>query len=132
MPKQILSIGEATKAVCKELNVYPQKVMPTNQNRYSFLKVNDKWILVVYKRKPYLTYSRIEEEKGFGETINTQDLRDCIKLNAECIYIVYSNDRIYRTTITDILNNSISRFTEAENKEVRSFNMKLLKNVKEV
>jgi len=130
MPKTILSLNEAKESVCRELKVYPQKIVYTNQNRYCFIKANNKWSLIVFKRKPYLTYSRIDEEKGYGETINTENLKEAIKMGCEDVYIVYSNDRIYRTTITDILNNSISRFTEAENKEVRSFDLKLLKNVR--
>jgi hypothetical protein len=117
----IIDINDAVREVCKEIHQYPSKIIDINNGRYKIVKVGNNKILVIFKREKYLSFGRIKEGEGWGETINSDSIDICKREGIESVYIAYKDGTIYRTTIEDIIRNGINRITDAEGKEVISF-----------
>lgn len=122
---QITSIREATKEVIKALSSEigeAKAIHEINEGRYRIVIFNTESILVAYKREMYLKF-----EEGRGETINKQNLINSIEtFKIKRVFIVYSDSKIYCISPYTILSQGTERKTEAEDKPVYSFPVKLL------
>jgi len=122
---QVTSIREATREVILALREElgeARAIVPINQDRYNILVFDTESILVAYKREMYLSF-----EEGRGETLNKLDLLNAIdKFKIKRVFIVYSDSKIYIISPRTILAQGTERITEAEDKEVISFPVKLL------
>ena len=122
---QITDIHEATRAVCltlkSELGNHIS-ITALNQGRYKIVRFQNETILICYKREMYLKF-----EEGRGESINSSDLLDGIdKYNIKRVFFCYADSKIYCVSPHTILSQGIERTTDAEDKAVYSFNVKLL------
>jgi len=126
----ITNLKSAVKHVCRTLKQIPiAPVRPINDGKYTIVPLKEKKIMVAFKRKPFLTYGRGKEGTGFGDSINKVNVLNCDLKGIKDIYIVYTDEKIYHITTTEILNNCEERTTLAEGKETCSFDMKLLGRV---
>jgi hypothetical protein len=123
--QKITDINEATREVghlLKEELGNPISVIDLNEGRYKLLKYPSQNNLVLFKREMYLTF-----EEGRGETINKDDLKKAMEqYSIKRVFIVYGDSKIYVISPWTIISQGIERTTEAENKEVISFPVKLL------
>jgi hypothetical protein len=122
---QVTSIKEATREVILALREdlgEARAIIPINQDRYNILVFDTESVLIMYKREMYLSF-----EEGRGETINKNDLETAIdKFKIKRIFVVYADSKIYCISPHTVLAQGIERTTEAEDKPVYSFPVKLL------
>lgn len=97
----------------------PIKVEEINEGRYKIVKFKTEDILVVFKRRHFLTF----DDHAHGESINKEDLDEA---NVKRIFFIYPDHRIYTISPKTIFSQGIIRSTESENKETYSFDIKLL------
>lgn len=106
----------------KEEKGMPKYIENLNKGRYKILIYNDESILCCYKREMYLKF-----EDGRGESVNEQDLNFALeRYKIKRICICYSDGKIYVISPFTVKNQGILRTTDAEEKQVYSFPVKLL------
>jgi hypothetical protein len=131
---QIIDINDAYKFVLNNLikkGFVLDKVIPINHNRYIIAKGSPGNILIMFKREVFYNFGQMFRHKGYsgvGDSINCKDLIEANKHNVSDIYITFPNGNIYTITLEDFLNNSI-KWTNKENKEVRSISIHKYKRV---
>jgi len=122
---QITDIKEATRLVLMTLRNElgdARAILDSNMGRYKILIFDTEAILIAYKREMYLKF-----EEGRGETLNKEDLIKAMeKYKIKRVFIIYADSKIYTISPMTIISQAIERTTEAEQKEVYSFPVKLL------
>ena len=101
-----------------------------NKGRYVIVHGNPN-IVIMFKKEFFMSFSKFfPEEKGVGETINTEDLKECIRNNVKTIYTVHPDGKIYSCPIETWIAQAHKRTTDAEGKSVYSINVNNLKRIK--
>lgn len=124
-----MNISDAVRVVSKVVGCLPSKVSDLNSGRYKLVEFKDEIVLVLFKNAPFYTLNRDVQGKGFGESINRDDLKKAIWLGVRFVYIMYEDRKLYRISVENVVNNGVIRCTNAEGKFTYSFDIKLLERV---
>lgn len=102
-----------------------QRVKPINQGRYFIAFGENECVLVTYKRDTFHNFGKQFEKlgyKGVGDSLNVEDLKECLRYNVNKIYTVFPNGIVYKINLIDFLNKSLV-WTNKEGKLVRSISI---------
>jgi len=125
--KTLLFEQSAVKETLKELSKLGyqwQNIKYINKNRYAIIYGNIN-IAILLKTEPFFNFgykfARLGE-KGVGDTINCNALKEFIQDNVKIIYLKFKDGRLYYITLEKFLNNS-HKWIQKEGTEVRSISI---------
>jgi len=102
-----------------------QRVKPINHGRYFIAFGENDAIFVAYKREFFNSFGKMFKHlgyKGMGDSINVDDLKECLRYNVSNIYSVFPNGKAYKIGLTEFLTKGIS-WTNKEGKLVKSISI---------
>jgi len=109
------------------------QVYDKNNAHYSLIKGDLRGeshnIYLLFKRDFFNSFGAIFKDKGeygLGDTINTEQLRECMAYEVKKIFFIYEDFKIYFITPQLILDKGYKRINDFESKETYSFNIKHL------
>ena len=106
-------------------------IISINKNRYSILRGKNKNILLTFKRDPFFTFQeqfKAMGQKGYGDTINEEDLDISMRMQVTDIISVFSNGIAYTIPFNEFMEKSI-KWVIGEGKEVRSISLNSYKKL---
>jgi len=130
---KIANFEVAQKKVIRELiNIGFQlkDIVSINRSRYVILVGISRSILLTFKRDPFFTYGdkfKNLGKKGYGDTINCEDLDTAMRLQVTHIISVFEDGEAYTLPFGEFMEKSI-KWVCAEGKSVRSISLKKYKN----
>lgn len=101
-----------------------RNMIPINKGRY-FIVIGEKGhrnVFVMFKKEWFLKFGELLKDqgaKGIGDTINCEDLKECLRYKVKDIYCIYVDGKIYTMPFKKFLNES-KKWENKEGKEVRS------------
>ena len=108
-------------------------ILPINNHRYIIVKGEqdgkEKNIMLMFKREVFFNFFKIAQSQGYhgvGESINCEDLKECLRRGVTEIYTTYPSGIAYQITLQKFLEKSI-RWHNKENKDIRSISIHELK-----
>lgn len=134
MQKCLLNERNAVRDTLKELKQILgyswSGIKYTNKGRYCivFGKPN---AAILLKTEPFFNFGyqfKKQGQKGVGDSINVEHLKEFIQSNVEIIYIKFRDGKLYSIPIMEFLRKSIS-WVQKEGTEVRSCSIHLYKRV---
>lgn len=102
-----------------------QRVKPINNSRYFIAFGEKESVLVTYKREPFFNFGKMFNKlgyKGVGDSLNVDDIKECLRYNVSKIYTTFPNGKAYEIDMIDFLNKSLA-WTNKEGKRVRSISI---------
>lgn len=141
MKTNILFNKSALEIVLKQLKKTGyvwRNIKPLNRERYFIIEgFGCDNIAICFKREFFFTFGQMRfidqegrEEKGLGETVNTEHLKRFVTEQVKTLYFVYPDSKIYHISIIDFLTLS-HRWVNKENTEVRSISIHKLKRLEQ-
>jgi len=117
----------------KNKSVYAYTITNTNAGRYTLARVNDCVSAIMLKKAWFMSFGTIATskqwrdkdnniEKGIGDSLNKEDLKQFLQSHVKTLYIVHSSGAIYSISLIDFLVNSHDYIND-EGKEVKSINI---------
>jgi len=133
MNKCILCESSAVKYCLQQLkkfiNYSHSGLHYINKNRYCIARGTPNIAIILKKAwfekfadKGFINQTTGLSERGIGDTINCENLREFIQNDVKQVYVVYQDGKIYNISIRDFLMQS-HRWTNKEGKEVRSISI---------
>lgn len=122
--KNILFEQSAVKVVLEELKMKGYKwrnIRYINQGRYAIVYGVPN-IFIQLKKEWFLKFAEICKDKGIGDTINNDDIKQMIKEKVKDIYIIHKSGAIYTIPLMDFLLKS-KKWRNKEGKDVRSISI---------
>jgi hypothetical protein len=98
------------------------KLQKVNRNRYAFMIGMSCTYLVIYKREVFKNFGTQFRDQGFrgvGDTINTETIKQAIRMGVKRFFTIYPTGAVYTMRISDFINKSV-KWENKEGKEVRS------------
>lgn len=81
--------------------------------------------MVAYKREVFSNFGKMFRDQGYkgvGDSLNVDDLKECLRNNVSKIYTVFPNGKAYKIDLTDFLTKGIS-WTNKEGKLIKSISI---------
>ncbi|MEA3430322.1 MAG: hypothetical protein U9R08_03540 [Nanoarchaeota archaeon] len=127
LQKNILFEDEAVRQVLMFLvkkGITYNSIIYTNRGRYAIAKGSNA-IAILLKTEPFFNFGykfRAIGEKGVGDSINCEHLKEFIRHGVEYIYTMFRDGKMYRISLIDFRDKS-HRWMQKEGTEVRSISI---------
>jgi len=124
------AVRETLKELKQRLDYSWKGIRYTNKGRYCVVFGNPN-VAILMKTEPFFNFGyqfRKQGQKGVGDSINVEHLKEFMQHNVKTIYIKFRDGKLYSISLQEFLEKSF-RWIQKEGTLVRSCSIHLYKRV---